>query len=69
MTILTRKKVLLFGDESCLYSNYCSIVLVIQMIEVYAIVAFVVGMFGTYTILDIMNKRKTKTSIAMVRSK
>ncbi len=39
------------------------------MIEVYAIVAFVVGMFGTYTILDIMNKRKTKTSIAMVRSK
>lgn len=39
------------------------------MIEVYAIVAFAVGMFGTYTILDIVGRRKTRTNVAMVRSK
>ncbi len=38
------------------------------MIEVYAIIAFVVGMFGTYTVLDIISKRKTKTNMTMVRS-
>lgn len=38
------------------------------MVEVYAIVAFMIGMFGTYTVLDIMSKRKAH-KVAMVRSK
>ncbi|MEM1951330.1 MAG: hypothetical protein QXI43_04780 [Candidatus Nitrosocaldus sp.] len=40
-----------------------------EMIEVYAIAMFVIGMFGTYTVLDIISKRKAKANIAMVRSK
>lgn len=67
--IILERIFLLFYDEACLYSNSYSVVLVIRMIEVYAIIAFVVGMFGTYTILDIISKRKGKTNITMVRSK
>ncbi|GBC73532.1 hypothetical protein HRbin04_00935 [archaeon HR04] len=60
---------LLFYAEACLYSNSYSVVLVTRMIEVYAIIAFVLGMFGTYTVLDIISKRKGKAHITMVRSK
>ncbi len=68
--IILEKKVLLFYGEACLYSNYYSIVLVIQMVEVYAIVAFMIGMFGTYTVLDIIGKRRVKGSkVVTVRSK
>lgn len=48
----------IFHLELALYAIFFNIELVMSMIEALAILTFVLGMFGTYTILDLISRNK-----------